>query len=622
MKKYLLAIFFSFNLIIISLAQTNLYMPIEFQKSYSKGFRNYDGSPGKNYFINYAKYKIDANFFPQQNKLSATETIIYINNSKDTLSKIVVKLYSNLYKKGAPRDFPIPESDLTEGMIIKEAKIRNKSLDVEKLKEHATFLYLPLQQKLLPGDSIKLYFSWELKLPEKMAMRYGRYASRTYFVGYWYPQIAVYDDIFGWEKSPHTGVQEFYNDHSDYDVNITVPFPNLVWATGKLQNASQVLKKTYYQKYKIALHSKEVVHIVTAEDLKNKEILKNSKKNTWHFKAKQVPSFAFATSDQHNWDAVSLSIPDKAEPVLISAVYADSSKIYHSLADASKKIISYYSFKKPQIFFPYTAMTVFEGGGAMEHPMMVNMGDMEKPCLFHYVLAHEIGHTYFPFYTGTNEKKYAWMDEGLMSYFPRIVTDEIWTKCSNTNIIKTKYTEMAGSVFDLPPMIPSSIYHDFFAYRNIAYNRPGFAFYILNQTLGDSLFYTALQQYVKRWAHKHPYPYDFFFTFNNITNQNLNWFWKPYFFEFATADLEISDYNYNNADLFIRIKNKGGLPLPVKIQVILEDGKTVDFSKNADCWKNSNHLDISISIEKKPVKIILGSKDIPDIDPSNNIINF
>jgi len=622
MKKFL-SIFFLISILFSNAySQSKLYMPKEFTKSIKDGYRSWNGTPGKNYFINYSRYKINANFNPTENKLTGTETVIYINNSPDTLKRIVVKLNQNIYKKGTPKDFEIPEADLNEGVIIKELKIRQKSIDVTKLATYSTFLFLPLKESLLPGDSIELYFSWETKFPEKRPIRIGKYNKKTFMVAYWYPQIAVYDDLFGWDNKSYTGIQEFYNDHADYDVNITVPSPNLVWATGILQNPEKVLNKKYYERYKQALHSKEVVKIVTAEDLKEGDILKNTKQNSWHFVAKQVPDFAFATSDIHNWDAVSISIPDKVEPVIISAVYADSAEIYHTLAESSRKIISYYSFQKPQIFFPYPAITVFEGGGGMEYPMMVNIGYMPKPCTFYYVVGHEIGHSYFPFYTGTNENRFAWMDEGLISYLPCLATDAIWDKCTEIDMINTRYSRIAGTINDVPIMMPSNFYHDFYAYRNIAYNRPGFAFYILNQTLGDSLFFASLREYTKRWAHKHPDPYDFLFTFNDVTKQNLEWFWKPYFFEFAAPDLEISDYNYNNADLFIRIKNKGGIPLPVQLKIILEDGKVVKYSKKADCWKDTDHIDISLSLETKPVKIILGKDNIPDIDLSNNTVKL
>ena len=599
-------------------AQDSLYMPNEFVKSYREGYRNYDGTPGKNYFTNYSDYQINVYFNAETGHLKGIENIVYHNNSKDTLKEIVVRLYKNIHKTGSPRAFRMPEADINDGVKINEVKVENKSLDVNKLNIYSTRLTLKLDKPLAPNGKINLFFDWELDITGVFPIRNGKYGDNVYFVGYWYPQVAVYDDVFGWDKNLYTGPQEFYNDHSNFDVKITIDGHNLVWATGVWQNPSDVLTSKYYEKYRKALHSKEVVHIVTPESLQKKDVLRH-KQNVWHFKAEKVPDFAFSVSNQHNWDAVSLAMPDRPDPVLIQAVYADSSKVYHSLAETARKIIDYYSFHKPKIYYPYPRMTVFEGGGGMEYPMMVNMGDEEDTCRFRYLVAHEVGHTYFPFMTGTNETRYAWMDEGLMSFFPRIVVNEIWKECNSVPQILSNYGRIAGTTVDMPTITPANLYQDFWAYRHIAYDRPAFTFYILRQMKGDSLFFEALREFAKTWKYKHPYPYDFFFTFNKVYGEDLSWFWRPYFFEFAKPDLAISDARYDGANLFIRIKNKGGMPLPLNVEIKLDNGQIVKYTQKADIWKEKDYYDISLSLQGKPVEIKLKTKNSIDIDKTNNI---
>ncbi len=602
-------------------AQSNLYMSNEFVKAYKNKTRSKDGKPGKNYFTNYSDYTINANFDPATGKLKGSEKIIYHNRSHDTLSMIVIRLYDNLYKKGEPRDFRVNADDINNGVNVSKLIVNGKKKDVKKLFSYGTNVYLRLKKKINPASIVNLEIEWNVQTPTKGAVRNGKYGENIYFVGYWYPQIAVYDDVFGWDRDMYTGAEEFYNDHSNFDVKLTVKSPNLVWATGMLQNTGQIFTTKYLNLIKKAKISNKVVHIITPKDYKAGNILKNKKENTWHFKASKVPDFAFATSDKHNWDAVSISIPDKAQRVLISGVYMDSSKIYHTLAQTAKKIISYYSFNKPQIFYPYTAMTVFEGGGGMEYPMMVNQGDMEKPCQFYYVTAHEIGHSYFPFFTGTNETKYAWMDEGLMSFFPRLVVDEVFDSCNVEKDIISNYAKIAGTEADLPVMLPSDIFKKFFSYRNIAYNRPAYAFHILRGYIGDSLFFASLREFVHRWHYKHPYPYDFFNTFDQVTKQDLSWIWKPYFFEFVKPDLALTKVKYEGG-LYITVENKGGMPQPIKITITLANGKKQIYSKNSDVWKKSNKFDIYIPITIKPKQIKLGDAQIPDVDKQNNLYKF
>jgi hypothetical protein len=479
-----------------------------------------------------------------------------------------------------------------------------------------------LPGKLAPKAIIKLDIDWEFTMPQKTAIRNGKYAENVYFVGYWYPRIAVYDDVFGWDKNIFTGAQEFYNDHSNYDVKITVPYPNIVWATGILQNSFDIFTKEYANRIKTAKNSNQIVHILTPQDYKNGKILKNKKQNTWHFIADKVPDFAFATSDKHNWDAVGTSMPDREQRVLISGVYADSSELYHNLADVARKVINYYSFERPQIYYPYPSMTVFEGGGGMEYPMMVNEGDIEDTCAFYYVTAHEIGHSYFPFYCGTNETKYAWMDEGLISFFPRFAIDDLFNCNSKQDIIKN-YLQIAGSNTDLPIMIPSDIFKNFFTYRNIAYNRPAFAFYIIHQYLGDSLFFAALREFANRWHYKHPYPYDFFNTFNDVADEDLSWLWKPYFFQMTKPDLALSDIEYRSDGLYFSVENIGQMPLPIYVEIIFDKTKKEFAQKDVSVWKSGkNKIEFYIPTTTKPIRIKLGKQTIPDIDLSNNIFNF
>lgn len=620
MKKISFVITILLILISNITAQTSYPTPVEFQKSFEDKTRDTSGMPGVNYFTNYSDYTIEANFNPETGKIDGSEQIIYHNNSNDTLNSITIRLYYNLFQSGAQRDFPISSQDLNSGVLISLLQIGAKNIDLSSTSTNGTNLVVKLPENLAPKGQITLKINWQAQVPLNSTVRTGRYGKNNYLVAYWYPQIAVYDDVFGWDNNVYTGAQEFYNDHSNFDVNITVAAPYLVWGAGVMTNVNDVYTKKYADLIKKATYSDTVIKILTQADYKDGKILKDKKANTFHYTAEKVPDFAFAVSQSHNWDAVGISMPDRTQRVLISGIYADSSKIYHRLAEVSRKIISYFSFQKPQIYYPYTTMNVFEGQGGMEYPMMVNIGDIEDSSSFFYVVAHEVGHTYFPFYCGTNETRYAWMDEGFINFFPRYAVDEIF-KCHTLNDVVKNYQKVAGSVYDLPIMIPSNIFKNFTIYRNIAYNRPAYAFLVLHDYLGDSLFFAVIREFANRWHYKHPYPLDFINTTEQVTKSDLSWFFIPYFYQMDYADLAITNVKVEGG-IYFTVENKGGLPMPINVLITYQDGRTQTVTKDISCWKNSNHIDFYIPSQILPKNIIFADQKLVDINLLNNQVKF
>ncbi len=619
MKKTIF-LFLALFAFITSNSQNTKYTIREYENAIKKQTRSLDGNPGINYFSNYSDYKIEAEFDTKTGLLTGKETVIYHNQSPDTLQIIVIRLYQNLFAKGFPRDFTVNSEDLTDGVIISKLVINGKEINIRNTRTNSTNMFVPIPDKILPDSETELLIEWQLSYPEHTTVRNGKYMENVWFIGYWYPQIAVYDDVFGWDNSTYTGSTEFYNDHSNFDVKITVPYPNLLWATGEQQNIDDVYTKKYANRIKDAKNNENVVNIITPDDYEQGKILINKDKNTWHFIASKVPDFSFATSDKHNWDGVGLELPNHSNKVFISGVYLDTTKFFHNLAKISKDIIKTYSFKLPGILFPYPKMTVFQGGGGMEYPMMVNESSNNDICDDYYVTAHEIAHSYFPFLVGSSESKYAWMDEGLITYFPRLVVDILQPQCISCKKVQENYSRDANGFYDLPLIMPTNVFKDFWAYRVIAYNKSSFALQQLNKYLGDSLFFGGLQEYAKRWGNKHPYPWDFFNTFDDYTGENLCWFWNAYFFEFNYPDLSISEAKYKK-DLTIIIKNIGGLPIPIELEIELTDGQIISYKEKADCWKDENIHKIVIQANAKPKNIKITGNN-PDTDIKNNFLSF
>lgn len=628
MKGYVLKTSFLILVVLtfssLALAQDESYVPLNIRNTYKKNTRSYDGKPGINYWQNNSEYKINAKLDPGTKVLEGTEQIKYYNNSPDSLSEIVIRLYHNINKPNAKRDFNLNEKSVTEGVLVKKLNLDGNSIDLSNksvVNIAGTNLILKLKNKISPKSLVNLEIEWSVKIPEVQSVRFGSYDSTSMFIAYWYPQISVYDDVDGWDRMDYSGLVEMYNDCNDFDVSLNVPVGYHIWATGVWQNADEVLKQKYLDKYKLAWKSDEVIKIFEKEDLGSKEIYKT--KNDFHtfkFTGENVPDFAFGISDHFLWDASSFEV-DKStgKRVYVTTAYRLSAKDYPDNCYYAKETLKYFSFEMPAVPFPYPSATVFNGGGGMEFPMIVNNGSEDSKAGTVGLTSHELAHQYMPFYLGTNERKYPFMDEGWAVMLPYDFQERMAE--GNTPRLRTikGYEDFAGNEFDLPLMIPTPTI-SWRSYRISAYNKPALAYDILRKTLGDNLFLKALQTYIEQWNGKHPIPTDFFFTFNEVSNQDLSWFWKPWFYDFSYPDLAIENVKSKRSSIVIQIKNQGKLPLPIKLQIMLNDEVVKEIYKTAEVWKSGKEkIDVKIDGIKNYDAIILGSELIPDVNSIDNV---
>ena len=341
----------------------------------------------------------------------------------------------------------------------------------------------------------------------------------------------------------------------------------------------------------------------------------------WKYKADNVTDFTFGMSDHYLWDAVSL-VADKNtnRRVYIAAVYKEQSKDFFEVAEIARKALNYYSNELPGVPFPYPSLTVFNGSGGMEFPMIINDGSAPTRARTVNVTSHEMAHQYFPFYMGINEKKYGWMDEGMATFIPfdfQLKEGEDNSLLRNVKV----YEKYAGNETELPMMIPSYEMEGN-VLRMAIYVRPGLAYYFLQEVLGKKLFAECMHEYINRWHGKHPLPYDFFFTFNKVVGKDLSWYWKPWFFERGYPDLSIKVADYSNGKLNITIEKKGIIPVPIKLTINCIDSSAVLINENADVWENQNTLTIKKELNSDPVSVRLGDELIPDSEPENNYYYF
>jgi hypothetical protein len=599
--------------------QSTLFVPRNYLKPYELGTRSWDGKPGPNYWQNRASYMIKASLEPKTRRLSGEETITYTNNSPDTLKTIRIKLQHDRYRKGAQRASDIAPSDVSdEGTRIEYISVNGAAIDAKSPNRSGTFMDVSIKNTpLAPKSNVTLNIKWSYTLPAAPgSARECTCDSTTFFVPYWYPQIAVYDDLNGWASFPYTGQQEFYHDFADYDVKITMPAGFQVWATGEWQNAREILSPAYLSRWEKAQTAKEVIAVFSENELKKGGIYQRNNANTFHFKATDVPDFAFATSDHFNWDATSVVVDDKtSRRTFVSAAYNTASTDYPQVARIAADGIRLMSTWLPGYPFPYPSMTVFNGDDGMEYPMMCNDVSTAPRSPMGLTL-HEISHTYFPFMMGINEQDHAWMDEGWAAFFDYLLSDSL---SNHTEGGVRDYSSIAGTENDVPPMVKSRNLSA--AYRNASYQRPSQAYFTLLDLLGYEKFHSCMTEYMNRWKGKHPSPFDFFQTWNNASGQNLDWFWKPWFFDWGYPDLGIEGVVRNDSrnNQTILISRHGNIPVPLHLEVIYSDGSKQTFHETAAVWKDGKQLySIQCPSGKTVQSATLGKTTIPDVNKKDN----
>ncbi|MBN3035044.1 MAG: M1 family metallopeptidase [Bacteroidales bacterium] len=627
MKKSIL-VFSSFIAAASIMSQPKgLFMPEPIRKAIENHTRTHEGLPGAAYWQNSAGYDIEAEMNPQTRLLIGSETITYRNNSPDSLRVVVIKLLQNIYKKGMARDFPMDTDLVNDGVIIEEIHVRGERVDLadqQKVREYGTNLFLILgkDNAVPPGADIMLSVKWHYTVTD-LFIRTGVYRDSSFFMGYWFPQVAVYDDIDGWDTEQYTGLQETYNDLADFDVRITIPSPYIVWATGDLGNSSEIFSAAVQSRIERSMETGEIIHILTMDD-RAYTFRDDAERNTWHYHAGGVPDFAWAAGCHYLWDATSVIVDSATgRRTWVNAVYPPDAKCFTKAIGWAAHCIEYFSTEFPGIPFPFNKHISYNGQAhsAMEFPMIANDCDHENEEYITEIVAHEIAHTYIPFTILTNERHCAWMDEGLVKLFGELFTEEYGNDRENFRYLNTTqiYTHHAGSPFDLPLIMVSSAldpYHNF----GHSYAKAVASHLYLFEMLEAEGEGNSLKEYFRRWTGKHPTPYDFFATMGHVAGRDLSWFWEPWFFNFAVPDLAIGVVKQDGpGNPVIRVVNKGGLPLPIHIEVTYDNGEKETIDRSVAVWEEGNlFTELTVDTDQPVIQVILGDPGIIDIHPVDN----
>ena len=608
----------------ISLQAQELYMPRNIKAAYEKGTRSMDGRPGKKYWQNHGKYDITFTVTPATKVVLGTEAIAYTNNSPDTLKAVAIRFVNNVHKPESPRASNASKDYFTTGLNITSFSVNGNPYAINS-KDWGTVAYVKLNSPLLPGATATFNIGWSYPL-SKESDRDGQIDSTTFFAAYAYPRISVYDDYYGWDRIPHMGRNEFYNDFNDYKFAVIVPKNYIVWATGDLQNPEQVLAPEYAARLIKSYTSDEVTPIATLEELKNGKVTLQNVWNNWKFTANHITDITFAVSNHYLWDAGSVIVDKKTgRRASVQSAYNEKATDFPHAVKWAKLALDWFSNHTPGVPYPFSKTTAVQGFADMEYPMMVNDSSTPDNEFSQFVLNHELAHTYFPFYMGINETRYAYMDEGWATTLEYLIAiDQLGKDKADANYKEFRVNRWINdpSGEEDQPVISLSTQVAEAGYGNNAYVKPSLAYLGLKDMLGDVIFAKSLHIYMDRWNGKHPIPWDFFYSINDATGQNLNWYWNNWFFSNHYIDLGIERVAIKGLNYNISLKNTGGFAVPFDVKVTYADGKEQIFHQTPAIWKtNQKATNVQINATSKIKSILIDGGIFMDAKPADNSWN-
>ena len=590
-----------------------VFTPPAVQRAVDAGTRTADGRPGARYWQNRAAYTLDARLDAATMTLTAAGEIVYTNASPDTLAFLVLKLRQNIHAPGVPRNRPVA---VTGGLTLARLAVDGAEAgEVGGLPEpgqyriDGTVLTLQPATPVPPGAAVTLGMAWSYPVPPNTgAFRQGQ-DGEVVFLGYWYPQMAVYDDVDGWDANPYLGAGEHYMGYADYDVSLDVPRDWLVWGTGTLQNADDVLTRETQARMARAHAGDAVVHVVTAEERGTATRPGENGRLVWRWRAESVRDVSLSTSAAYVWDATSATV-DQRNAILagapgrvaINTFYRPGTAAWERSAEFEKASIEHLS--RLVMPYPYPAMTAVEGliGGGMEYPMMTLVGgDRTDQSLFS-VIYHETSHMWFPMIVGSNEPAFTWMDEGLTSYNSNWgVTDFFDGSAPNRPRVdawargRQAHFRLAGTGLAVEPMR----HNDRFpvgsgspqidpvggSARTIAsYSTPAVMLHALESLVGRERFLAAFRDYARTWAFKHPLPTDFFGRMEAGVGQDLDWLWTPTLFETWTVDHAVGSLTPGADGVRVTVQDIGLAPFPAVVALTYDGGRVERQTVPVETW--------------------------------------
>ncbi|HUZ11858.1 MAG TPA: M1 family metallopeptidase [Caulobacteraceae bacterium] len=602
-------------------------------------YRSSDGSPGPDYWQNRADYQIAARLDPASKTLSGQEVITYTNNSPDTLDVLWLQLDQNIYRRDSRAGWvgPRPRTQFTDGDVLEAVEVeRGGKFEPAPHVVTDTRLEVRLSAPLkAAGGRVRLRVRWHYTVPGSFGGRTAWAPSRNgdiYDIAQWYPRMAVYDDVRGWDTLPYLG-NEFYLEYGTFDYAVTVPADMLVAGSGELTNPNEVLTPIEQARLARARTSDATVMIRTPADVAATAPA-NGATRTWRFHMEHTRDVSFAASRAFVWDAARIDLPHR-RTALAQSVYpaeAGGEAAWGRSTEYLKFAVEEFSRR----WFPYpwpNAINVAGPVGGMEYPALLFDSASDKGKTLFWLTVHEIGHTYFPMVVGTDERRWQWMDEGLNTFID-VHESDVFDKGVYGPKRDPEYAPGAGTPGDqiaaliadpaAPPIMTRADVIPFRYGHPISYFKTAYGLTLLREDiLGPERFDVAFRKFIRDWAYKHPQPSDFFRAMQSEGGEDLSWFWRGWFFENWPLDLAVDKVSYVGADpakgALISVENLGQLVLPATVRITFADGTTKDVVMPAETWIQSASHVIAVASHQPIARVVIDPDHrLPDRDRSNN----
>src|ERR1700752_993925 len=525
--------------------------------------RSASGAPGRGYWQQRADYTLEATLDTATNMLRGRGRIYYANRSPDPLPFVWVQLDQNLFAPGSVASvlnqpplqfaggvvFDFSGKGFVGGITIDRFAVAGRPLTT---KVYGTMMRVELAQPLAPGLAVTFDVAWHFPIPPYGGGRMGRVASRFYELGQWYPRMAVYDDVHGWNTLPFLGAGEFYLEYGDFDVSLTVPAGFVVTATGALANPTVVRSAQEKARLSRAFTSPgQVVSVITRQEAAANATRQVPGTRTWRFTASNVRDFAWAAGSGLRWDASTW------EGILVQTFYHPDATPWEEANTMLKFALRQFSNTLGQ--YPWPQISAVEGlVEGMEYPMVIYCPSLQKREDQFWILTHELGHQWFPMQAGSDERRYPWMDEGFNTFADYDVAEQFFKGTTYGDTVRREllsaYTAN-GPAGSEQPMItkPDEVRQ---LYWN-AYQKPALMLSVLRDAVvGREEFNRAFREYFRRWKGKHPQPAAFYRTMNDLTGRDLDWFWRNWIYTTARLDQAVDEVRRQGDSPFVTLSTR------------------------------------------------------------------
>lgn len=608
-------------------------LPPDFTDAIQRGTRTTRGEPGARYWTQWADYRLSARIEPETKLLVGNAAIAYRNNSPDTLRNLHLELTQNFHAPGVVR---MEAAEVTGGVRLKRVVVNGTELRTgnqgPRYQVFGTRLVILPPQPVAPGTTTNLEIEYEFTIPQRGAgERMGWNDDNLFYIGYWYPQMTVYDDVVGWFPDPFVGTTEFYAGFGNYDVRVDAPAGWLVAGTGELVNAQEVLAPAIYERYQRARNSDQVVNILTAADFANGATRSTNGRVIWHFTADSVRDVAFSITRESVWDGARTAVGDRngdgqTDYTVVQAIYRPTARLWTQSVRYSQHIMRFLSTYLGEPY-PWPHMTAVEGGGiiggGMEYPMMTLIGDYTQAGdTAHYaVTAHEEAHMWFPMMVSSDERRRSWMDEGTTTFNENQAKRDFFGGRNFDIDDQRAYLQIAGSGMEGEMMRWSQYHYSTFAYGIASYAKPATMLVALRAVLGEDMFNRGLRTYLDRWKYKHPTPWDMWNTFENVSGRDLDWFWSSWYQTTWELDQAVRTVTQSGDSVTITVVDLGRVPMPVRLAITTQDGRTVRHDIPVDVWlRGQRQATATVDAGGVVTRVVIDPENVfPDVNPQNNV---